>query len=311
MRIQHALSAVAPGKALLCGEYAVLHGAPAISVAVDRVARARFGVGQASPFVKAAVAHVERALGRSFGPIAVDSSALYAGEHKLGLGSSAAVTVATVGLCLRAADQPLEPRRAFELADAAHAEAQGARGSGIDVATSVWGGAIRFRRPTQISGRVEVEPVQLPDGLRLTFIYTGRSASTANFLSRIRAIAEANPAHHDAAMATLAEKARAFADALLDARALVEVADAYGRAMGELGAIAGCEIVTPEHAKIAELARAHGGAAKPSGAGGGDLAVALTVGDEATRALADALHALGLAPLSLTAPATGLHLENA
>ena len=61
------------------------------------------------------------------------------------------------------------------------------------------------------------------------------------------------------------------------------VAEAYRR-LAEMAAAAGVDYDTPEHAAIATLARAFGGAAKPSGAGGGDVAIALFA-DEA--ALAD------------------------
>ena len=69
--------------------------------------------------------------------------------------------------------------------------------------------------------------------------------------------------------------------------------------------------MTRPHALLAALARRHGGAGKPSGAGGGDLGVAFTVGAEATRALREDLRGAGLTVLSLGAPAPGLRLENA
>jgi mevalonate kinase len=80
--------------------------------------------------------------------------------------------------------------------------------------------------------------------------------------------------------------------------------------MAALGDAAGVEIVTRPHAEFAAVARRHGGAAKPSGAGGGDLGVAFTVGTAATRALRDEARAAGLTLLSLGAPAPGLRLEN-
>ncbi len=63
--------------------------------------------------------------------------------------------------------------------------------------------------------------------------------------------------------------------------------------------------------QLAALARRHGGAAKPSGAGGGDLGVAFTIGNDATQRLREDARAAGLTLLSLGAPAPGLRLENA
>lgn len=299
----------APGKAILAGEYAVLHGAPAVAVAVDREVVAEAGAGEESPFVRAARGQVERATGCALGAVRVDSSALYEGGEKLGLGSSAAVTAAVVGLGFAAAGRPLADKRAlFDAADAAHAEGQGTRGSGVDVACSVYGGAIRFQRSR---GAVDVREVDLPDGVRLTFIWAGQPASTAALIGRVKALAEAQPSRHEAAMGRLTSHAHAFASAVAanDAAGLIAAADAYGQAMAALGEAAGCEIVTRPHTQLAALARRHGGAAKPSGAGGGDLGVAFTVGVEATQRLRQDARAAGLTLLSLGAPAPGLRLE--
>lgn len=301
----------APGKAILAGEYAVLHGAPAIAVAVDRdvIASDEAG-GEESPFVRAAKAYAAKSGGAQLGDVRVDSSALYEGGEKLGLGSSAAVTAAVVGLAMAKAERTLEPQVLFAVADEAHAEAQGTRGSGVDIACSIYGGAIRFVRKNR---EVDVRPVDLPDGVRLSFIWAGQPASTAELIGRVKALAEAQPSRHEAAIGRLVSHAHAFATAVNanDAEALVRAADHYGKAMAALGDTAGCEIVTKPHAVFAALARRHGGAAKPSGAGGGDLGVAFTVGVEATQRLREDARAAGLTLLPLGAPAPGLRLENA
>ena len=146
------LTASAPGKLIVAGEYAVLDGAPALVVAVDRraVARIQPGPRGSSPFL-AAVADEVAARGGDGAralSIAVDSRAFYvdtgAGPLKLGLGSSAAVTVAATALAL---GEPLDRARVFDIAAAAHARAQGARGargSGADIAAAVYGGAIAY-----------------------------------------------------------------------------------------------------------------------------------------------------------------------
>ena len=80
--------------------------------------------------------------------IAVDSSSFFDGAHKLGLGSSAAVTVAATALALAATSQTLDRAEVLAIASAAHADAQGAmgaRGSGADIASAVYGGAIEYR----------------------------------------------------------------------------------------------------------------------------------------------------------------------
>jgi len=91
----------APGKLFLAGEYAVLAGGTAVVAAVDRRAVARF-VPRAAPSspliaeaVKAVHQHCEvHALPLVDGAPEVDSSALNENGRKLGLGSSAAATVA-------------------------------------------------------------------------------------------------------------------------------------------------------------------------------------------------------------------------
>lgn len=307
----------APGKAIVCGEYAVLTGAPAISIAVDRHVVARRVPGnialEPTPFVTAAVKHVAAALecpAGSFDPmlgeLAIDSSALYDQMNKIGLGSSAAVTAAVVGLAVADAGRELPRDRLFEIADAAHAEAQGVAGSGIDVATSIHGGAIRFQRE---GGRPQVKPVRWPDGLRLSFVFAGESASTPQLVGKVKALAARDAALHGLLIDVLAQIASRFADALQagDVAAAIKLVSAWQPALAELGRAADAQIVTPIFDQLAEVARAHGAASKPSGAGGGDLAVLLSRAED-TDALERALVTEGFRPLPLVpnGPASGL-----
>src|SRR5262245_13182412 len=127
------MKASAPGKLVLSGAYSVLEGAPAIVTAVDRYVHcdSRVPAALVTPEVRAAL-HAGAA--PSF-----DASELRAGDRKLGLGSSAAILVAS----LAAADErEFASERAlresiWEPALTAHRSAQGG-GSGIDVAASTW-----------------------------------------------------------------------------------------------------------------------------------------------------------------------------
>src|SRR5687768_17097612 len=101
------MTATAPGKLIVTGEYAVLDGAPALVVAMDRRVIARYAPGVAkgsSAFLLALAHEIAARYGHDAGQIAmsivVDLSSFYDGEQKLGLGSSAAVTVAATALAL-------------------------------------------------------------------------------------------------------------------------------------------------------------------------------------------------------------------
>ena len=303
----------APGKAIVCGEYAVLDGAPAISIAVDRHVVATIGDGERTPFVVAALAHASRALNDAAIAslsVKVDSSGLYTDGGKIGLGSSAAVTAAVVGLAFAQAGASLEDRaRLFAIADAAHAEAQGVVGSGIDVATSVYGGAIRFSRA---HGTAQITPVAWPESLHLAFVFSGQSASTPDLVGRVRRLRQRDEKLYGERMDALARIAAAFADALArgDVRRTVDEASKWTPALDALGHAADAPIVTPFFDWLHKTASHHGAAAKPSGAGGGDLGVILAT--TPIEALVRSFVTHGTQPLALVpnGPAPGLSLEN-
>ena len=301
----------APGKAMLFGEYAVLEGAPAIVGAVDRYVTVWPADGAAelvhSPFVREArgalIAH-HAAMGRRprLGGLRIDSAPLYAagaGDRKLGLGSSAAVVVAVFG------PQPdLSLGETWLACQKAHSRAQGSAGSGADVAAAIWGGVIRFL-PT--GGIPDVAPIELQADVALTLVDTGVSASTSERLVRLGSLRRSNPDAYQAALRPLAELAIALAgEAEVHGAIPAFAIDDWNRALAALGAAIDLPIITPEHRAIADCARECGGAAKPSGAGGGDLAVCFTPrGDEAR--LRAALASRGFAPLDVHVGARGLH----
>lgn len=281
--------ATAPGKIMLAGEYAVLEGSDAVLVAVERRARAHVGKEplQLSPFLRAVRKEIaeyageQSAAAQAAACLVVDSSQFY-GAHgtKLGLGSSAAVTVAATACALdvQSADPPLS--LIHGLAHAAHAHAQhahGARGSGADIAAAVHGGVIAVRLSNNAHAPLVVRPLALPWAEHLVYLWTGHAAHTPTLVARVRALRVRDRAAHDRAIQALADAANAVIAALRpSARAgdLVSALEAGGRAIADLGCASGVDLETSEHRAIALLARELGGAAKPTGAGGGDVAVA-------------------------------------
>lgn len=234
--------------------------------------------------------------------------------RKLGLGGSACTSVAVVAALLHAEGHAIESdRRAlFALAALAHGLAQGKPGSGVDVAASTHGGTIwTFRAevaplaaalragPRAFAAAVDraqaPELVRLPDPPGLLLAFSGQSASTPALIERVETYASREPRGFAEFMA----KSSAACDGLRRALAASELGAVFealrecGAQLEALGERANVDIVTGEHRAIARAAREAGAAAKTSGAGGGDCAVALGA-PEALARLAERLEASGI-----------------
>jgi len=307
----------APAKLFLAGEYAVLHGGPAIVAAVSRRAAGQFvpGAEPASALVGEAVRATIEALAAARegmdlppGSVAVDTAVFSAGGAKLGLGSSAAAATVAVGAVLEAAGVSVGENLdlVFSLAAAAHRAAQGGVGSGADVAAAVHGGVVQFVHPREGTPVTRGLP-PLP-GVELVVFSTGAASSTVDRVRAVLAFAARDPARHATLVGALAEAASRLRAALGagDVAELVEAVRAAGAGMHALGLAADVPIVTPALAAAAAHAAELGGAAKPSGAGGGDVGAALFP----QRAAADAFRArapgLGLSILDITIDSTGV-----
>lgn len=343
--------ASAPGKLVLLGEYAVLEGAPALALAVNRQARARVVLradGEArvhAPDLKLAdvplridadglprwtraqdaqslrlVDTILRGLaaeglgppaGRGF-ELTLDSAEFFEGPRKLGLGSSAALTVALASaLAVYAGGGAATANRRvwLERLLALHRGFQDGRGSGVDVAASLVGGLIAYRLTDE--GLPRFEAAAWPERVQARFVWSGVSASTADFLARLADWRAAHPAQYAAHMQTLRTVAEAAARAVSDGRDadfLAAAAD-YAQALDAFAAACGLPIFSPAHRRARELAQDAGVVYKPCGAGGGDFGVLLGADAARLASAARSLEGAGLCCLPLAAEEQGLRLE--
>ena len=163
---------------------------------------------------------------RLTGKITVDSSAFFADGRKSGFGSSAAVTVALALLLHRLATGSTEvpQRRLLPVVVDAHRHAQGGRGSGYDVAASLFGGVAHFTG----GAAVDVQPLQLPWLPRLSILRGASAVDSAEAVRRYEAWKTAHPERAEAFVRRSNEAVRRFAeaddwdsgrDALLEAKA--------------------------------------------------------------------------------------------
>ncbi|MBK9032447.1 MAG: hypothetical protein IPL61_14250 [Myxococcales bacterium] len=298
--------ATAPGKVMLAGEYAVLDGGVAIMVAVDRRAHAALGAAPAPPseFLAAAAevlaAEVGADAAAALARVTVDTEALRQDGVKLGLGSSAAATVAAIGAALHAVAR-FDRAEVGRLAAAAHARAQGRRGapgSGADVATSTHGGALAFTRGA-------VTPLALPADLALDFAWTGAAADTATLVAAVTAT-RGRPAVEDA-LAAIARAAADLAAATTAAAALTGFA-AAAAATAALAAATDVALVPPAVTALQARLAPLGAVAKTTGAGGGDVVAIVRPAALDRNQVTAAIVEAGLWPLALTVDPTGVDI---
>lgn len=309
----------APGKAVIWGEYAVLEGAPALVMAVDRYARAEVApIGEAWHIratgfeseatldaagllrltpenAQGAVAVIRAVLSALGDPplprgmeIRTDTSAFHVGGAKLGIGSSAAVCTAACAALASVLDQPFsEP-----VAKTAHRYLQGGAGSGLDVAAACAGGLLRFQKG-------ESRAATWPEGLHYQFFWVGHSASTIDHLAAFN--------RWKASGETAALDALCGAAADLFDRPDIEQLSRYVRCLKAMDEAANLGIYGPAHARLDALASRAQVVYKPCGAGGGDIGIA--VSDDASRL--DVLMTLAnqdsFLTLNLEIAAHGLH----
>lgn len=282
--------ASAPGKVVVCGEYAVLDGAPAVCMAVNR--RATVRVGRANIDFNRVVApgyspvegrfisrgnSLEWTQGaKEFGlldvawrrlgqperrglTIELDTRSFFdAGSRaKIGLGSSAALTVALVA-ALTAQDDVLA--RAIDI----HRSFQHGAGSGVDIAASFSGGLIEYRMAP-----ASVATLEWPDGLFSRLIGTGVPASTGARLNRLK------QAGHRPSRRALADSAARMAAAWHSASAVVAEFPHYVEVLRQFSEDYDLGIFDAGHETLAAEAQAAGLIYKPCGAGGGDVGMLL------------------------------------
>ena len=310
------IAASAPGKVVLWGEYAVLEGAPAAVLAVDRfalcsiessrswrfrtagfaAAAAEFHSLPVTPPADAAAILPWQVLQALPNPpaapasVTMDTRGFFRERVKLGLGSSAALCVAVAAAF--AARDGEAPERARALA--AHRRLQAGHGSGIDIAASFFGGCLRFR---------DGDARPCPDPLsHRCFVWVGESAHTGRKLERF---AEYLGRGNRAALNTLADCSEKLFD-----EPTAEALAAYVEALKVLDSAAGLGVYSPPHRAAERLAKASGMVYKPCGAGGGDIGLAVAGSPEPLPRFAASAETLGFTILNLKTAQHGVQVEH-
>ena len=364
----------APGKLFIAGEYAVVEpGQPAVLIAVDRCITVRLTesegagrihsseYGQAPviwrreddgehiivderPFdyVLSAISTVEELRsGRGARPryfdLEISSELNDADGRKFGLGSSAAVTVATIAALDEFYELGLTLTERFKLAVLATI-AISTKASGGDLAASTFGGWIRYSSPDRAALHAHREAhgvvsamtcaewagcsarrVTPPSSVDLLVGWTGSPASTEHLVKRVHTPSErADQASTEYSESTHApEKPRPLVSFAAESHTLVDDlvaafdADDAEASMTTIRSVRALLqrlsdstrslIETEALHDLCEIAETHGAAAKPSGAGGGDCGIALAHSHTEAQTILSGWEAAGIRPLDLGA----------
>lgn len=319
------VSASAPGKLILAGEYAVLDGAAAISMAVDRRAIVtvapregdcnaviapgfseseglfRGGPGELAwhdggedflLFEKVWVAAgISSAMPLSF---TLDTRSFREHGVKSGVGSSAALAVA-----LATAMSVLGGGNSAKVAKRAHREFQGGTGSGVDIASSLAGGVIEYRLDENAG-----QELAWPEGLHYAVLWSGVAADTRSKLEQL----QVQPVR--ASRAGLCDAANRFATVFRGGsvpRVLDEL-DHYKDALRHFDADCALGIFEAGHAHLADAASGHGAVYKPCGAGGGDVGIALAATEESLASFTELAGSFGFKRLAMNLDLQGAML---
>lgn len=326
------IKAFAPGKLYIAGEYAVVEpGHPAIIAAVDQfitvslkksekvgsITSKQYGNlpvmwvrendhlvldKRENPFhyILAAIEITEKFVKESGKPLSfyhlsVDSELDSSSGKKYGLGSSAAVTVATVKALLQYYGmENTSSLIVFKLAALAHLSIK-SNGSCGDIAASVYGGWLAFSTfdRTWVSDKqeelfltelveanwpyLEIESLVPPEDLRLVIGWTGSPASTSHLVDEVTSSrSKDEPSYEDFlkdSKACVSQLIKAFRENNIpmiqkNIRLNRELLKQMSRHTGVL-------IETPALSNLCDLAEKYNGAAKSSGAGGGDCGIVL------------------------------------
>lgn len=294
------VAASAPGKVILFGEHAVVYGEPALAGAISKrvrveVARAPGGLRIYSDnkdhrYVEKAVELVFNHLGRSSGLTLRITSEL---PPASGLGSSAAVSVATIAATAKALGRELSKEEISRLGHRVELEVQGAA-SPTDTLTATMGGVL-YIQPGKKYTWVKAS-------LPLVVGCTGIERSTKQLVEQVRALRDRYP---EVVLPIIKNIGGLTREAKKRLEKGGDIGDLMNINHGLLVALGvGNEVLS----RLVHAARAAGArGAKITGAGGGGCIIAYAPGE--TKRVLEAIEAQGCVALDAGIASEGVRLE--
>ena len=252
--------------------------------------------------------------------------------QKIGFGSSAAVTVAVAGAVLLFHGFDLNEEKTkkllFKLSVISHYLAQGKLGSGFDVASSVYGGMLVYKKfdsqwvekelengLAKIVDKkwetLELTPLEIPKSFCLSVGFSGNSASTKELVLKIREFKKENPEEYGKIITSIREIVEKMIKAIKenDKEKILRLINENRMVLKELSDESKAGLETKELTRLIEEANKFKAAAKFSGAGGGDNGIAISFDLKTKRAVEEAWIKAGILPLAVQIAKNGCERE--
>lgn len=194
---------------------------------------------------------------------------------KLGLGSSAAVTVSLItGLLSANIIEPdeISPEQIMKLAMDSHKTAQGSIGSGVDIVAAVYGGIIKYQIKEK---EISFKQIPFPKDLYYLTVWSGKPASTPGYVEKFNKFKKDRPDGFKELVNEMTKTSSSGIDAFEngDVKLFLKFYDDYFHLLNRLNVELSIPVITKEHQEIYDIARANDCFYKSSGAGGGDLGI--------------------------------------
>lgn len=244
-------------------------------------------------------------------------------NKKIGLGSSAAVTVAVIGALLKFFIEKINLSEkkllVFKLASLAHYLAQGKLGSSFDIAAASFGGLLYYCRfdPTFVLNNLKrkgllglvnlkwknlvIEKNKFPARVKIAIGFVNKSSSTSTLLKKMDAFKKKEPDLYDQTLIKIKKSTLKLKQAILEEK-ISDVQQAVSDnhlALKVLSDISGVPLLTPELEKLVEIVGLCGGSGKFSGAGGGDVGIGICKSQEEKNLIFESWARRGIVPVEI------------